>query len=97
MAEPRENEITVTTVTLTPEDVEVEARKFAMRSGGMLLVTMAEKGLTEQQLADMLGVPKRQIRTMIMGENWRAYLPLAAMCLALGVKMELRLLPRSPD
>ena len=87
------NQITITTVTFTPDDVEAEAKRFAMRTGGLLLLAMAEKGITEKQLAEMLGVSPRQIRTQLMGEGWRHYLPVAALCLALGTKMELRLTP----
>lgn len=52
-------------------------------------MAMAEQGLTEKQLAAMLEVNPRQIRTQLMGEGWRAYLPLAALRLTLGIKMEL--------
>lgn len=89
-----DSQITITTLTLTPEDVEVEAKRFAMRAGGLMLLGMAEKGLTEKELATMLGVPSRQIRSQLMGEGWRHYLPIAAICLALGVKMELRLIQK---
>lgn len=75
--------------TITPEQIEAEARRFAVRSGGILLMAMAEQGLTEKQLAAMLEVNPRQIRTQLMGEGWRAYLPLAALRLTLGIKMEL--------
>jgi hypothetical protein len=86
-----DNQITVTTVTLTPENVEVEAKRFAMRAGGLLLLAMADKGLTEKQLADMLSVPNRQIRSLLMGERWKDYLPLAALALALDARMDMRL------
>ena len=89
----KEDSLTVTTISsreITPEQVEQEARRFAMRSGGILLMAMAEHGITEKQLAEMLEVNHRQIRTQLMGEGWRAYLPLAALCLALGIKMDLR-------
>lgn len=91
--EEREDRLSITTVTstgITPEQVEQEARRFAMRSGGILLMAMAEHGLTEKQLAAMLEVNPRQIRHQLMGEGWRAYLPLAALCLALGIKMDLK-------
>jgi len=84
------NVTTVSTTGVTPEMVEQEARRFAMRSGGILLIAMAEHGLTEKQLGKMLEVNPRQIRTILMGENWRAYLPVAALCLALNIKMELK-------
>ena len=90
---PKEDSLIVTTISsreITPEQVEQEARRFAMRSGGILLMAMAEHGITEKQLAEMLEVNPRQIRTQLMGEGWRAYLPLAALCLALGIKMDLR-------
>ena len=81
---------TINNRTVTPENVEAEARRFAMRSGGILLMAMAENRLTERQLAAMLEVNPRQVRTLILGENYKAYLPLAALCLALGIKMDLR-------
>ena len=87
------NVTSITTInqrTITPEDVEAEARRFAMRSGGILLMAMAENKLTEKQLAAMLEVNPRQIRSQLMGDAWRSYLPLAALCLALGIKMDLR-------
>ena len=84
------NITTVSTTGVTPEQVEQEARRFAMRSGGILLMAMAEHGLTEKQLAEMLEVNARQIRHQLMGEGWRAYLPLAALCLALGIRLDLR-------
>lgn len=81
---------TVTHHTITPEQVEIEAKRFAMRTGGILLMAMAEQGITEKDLAGMLEVNPRQIRNQIVGESWRPYLPLAALCLALGIKMDLR-------
>lgn len=89
----KDNQITVTSVTLSPEDVETVAKNFAMRAGGLLLLAMAERGITEKELAKMLDVPSRQIRTQLMGEGWRHYLPIAALTLALSVKMDLKLVP----
>lgn len=88
-----DKQVAVATVTMTPDDVENEAKKFAMRAGGLMLLAMSEKGLTEKELSETLGVNPRQLRTTIMGEGWRAYLPIAALSLALGVKLELRLTP----
>jgi hypothetical protein len=84
------NRLTITSDVVTPEGVEEEARRFAMRTGGILLMAMAEKGISETDLANMLHVPKRQVRSMLLGESFRSYLPLAALCLALGVRMDLR-------
>ena len=89
----QEDRLEITTISstgITPEQVEAEAKRFAMRTGGILLMAMAERGLTEDQLAGMLQVNKRQIRGQLMGEHWRNYLPMAALCLALGIKMDLR-------
>lgn len=86
---------TIHSTRITPEQVEAEARRFAMRSGGILLMGMAERGLTEDNLAAMLEVNKRQVRSQLMGEGWRSYLPLAALCLALGIKMELKVSSKS--
>lgn len=89
----QEDRLEITTISstgITPEQVEAEAKRFAMRTGGILLMAMAERGLTEDQLAGMLQVNKRQIRGQLMGEHWRSYLPMAALCLALGIKMDLR-------
>jgi plasmid maintenance system antidote protein VapI len=85
-----DNQITIHSVTITPDMVDAEAKRFAMRSGGILLMAMAEKNITEDQLAHMLNVPKRQIRQLLLGERHQAYLPLAALCLALGIRMDLR-------
>jgi hypothetical protein len=82
---------TITSTSITPEQVEAEAKRFAMRTGGILLMAMAERGTTEDGLAASLQVNKRQIRSQLMGEAWRAYLPLAALCLALGIKLDLRM------
>ena len=81
---------TLTSTTLTPEMVEAEARRFAMRSGGLLLMAMAERGISEAEMAHMLQVPKRQVRALLLGETYKGYLPLAALCLALGIRMDLR-------
>lgn len=81
---------TITSTKISPEAVEAEAKRFAMRSGGVILMAMSERGLTEDMLAEMLEVQKRQIRAQIMGDSWKSYLPLAALCLALGIKMELK-------
>lgn len=91
------NQITVTSVTLTPEDVDSVAKSFAMRAGGLLLMAMAERGISEKQLADMLNVPSRSVRTQLMGEGWRHYLPIAALTLALGVKMDMRFVPNERE
>ena len=81
---------TIETTAITPEQVEIEAKRFAMRTGGILLMAMAERGVTDKQLASMLEVNPRQIRSHLMGEAWKSYLPIAALCLALGIKMDLR-------
>lgn len=88
------NEITVTSVTLTPENVDDEAKKFAMRAGGLLLLAMAEKGITEKDLAEMLEIPSTQVLNQLMGRAHRPYLPLAALALAMGLKLELRLVAK---
>jgi hypothetical protein len=92
MSQPSDtsDQITITSITITPDQVEAEAKRFALRSGGILLMAMAEKGINEDQLAYMLGVNKRSLRQQLMGESWKAYLPLAALCLALGIRMDLR-------
>lgn len=86
-------ELTVTPENITTEMVEAEAKRFAMKTGGILLMAMAEHGITEKELAHMLEVNPRSIRGQLMGEHWRAYLPLAALCLALGIRMDLRTTP----
>lgn len=90
MADSDPNAITITSIDITPDQVELEAKRFAMRTGGILLMAMAEKGISEDQLAHMLQVPKRQVRQLLLGETYKSYLPLAALCLALGVRMDLR-------
>jgi DNA-binding Xre family transcriptional regulator len=73
------------------ELVEAEARRFAMTMAGQLLLVMAEQGISETELARELGVTIRTLRGYLRGENWRRYLPLAAICLALNVRIETRL------
>lgn len=93
MTDESRDKLSITTITqrdITPEQVEIEAKRFAMRTGGILIMAMAERGLTEKSLASMLGVNPRQIRNQLLGEAWKSYLPIAAMCLALGIKMDLR-------
>lgn len=90
MEQDRDQAVTIHSVTVEPDNVENEAKRFAMRTGGILLIAMAEKGISEEQLAHMLEVPKRQVRQILLGEGWKNYLPLAALCLALGVRMDLR-------
>jgi hypothetical protein len=93
MTDKDEDRLNITTISvhsITPEQVEAEAKRFAMRTGGILLMAMAERGITEKQLASMLEVSSKQIRNQLIGEAWRSYLPIAALCLALGIKMDLR-------
>lgn len=88
-----DDKLTITTIesrSITPEQVEAEAKRYAMKWGGTLLIAMAENRLTEKQLAEMLEVPPRQIRSVLLGEGWRHYQALAALCLALGIPMELK-------
>ena len=85
--------ITITSATgnrtFTPEQ-KAEARRIAMRTGGILRMAMAEKGLSDKTLAAMLEVDPQELRAQLLGEAWEDYLPLAAMCLALGIKMDLQ-------
>lgn len=94
---PEEDTITVTgaalmlhPVNITPEMVETEAKRFAMRSGGILVMAMSERGISEDQLCKMLEISKGSLRQQLLGQGWRSYLPLAALCLALSVRMDLK-------
>jgi transcriptional regulator with XRE-family HTH domain len=78
---------------ITPEMVETEARRFALRAAGQLLLAMADKGMTEEDLAKELEVSIRTLRHYLRGQNWRGYMPLMAICLAIGVRMEIKLMP----
>jgi ribosome-binding protein aMBF1 (putative translation factor) len=86
--------ITITSATgsrtITPEQVEAEARRIAMRTGGILRMAMAEKGLSDETLAARLEAEPEDVCAQMLGEAWESYLPLAAMCLALGIKMDLQ-------
>ena len=81
---------------ITPQMVEAEARRFALNNAGQLLLNMADQGLTEQDLADKLGVSLRTLRFYLRGQNWRAYLPIMAVCLSLRVRMDMKLTPITP-
>lgn len=87
------DQISITTITstgLTPENVEAEAKAFAMMLGSLLMMAMSERHITERSLAAQLQCPPRQVRNVLLGETWKVYLPLAAMSLAVGLKLELR-------
>ena len=78
-----------TSTTITPSMIEAEAQSFAMRAGSVVLEVMAKSNISEDQMAKMLDVSKDYIRPHIQGDIWRAYLPLAALCLALGIRVDL--------
>jgi transcriptional regulator with XRE-family HTH domain len=73
--------------------VQAEARRFALHNAGQLLMVMAQQGITEEDLAERLGVSIRTLRFHLRGQNWKGYLPTAAICLSLGVRMETKLTP----
>lgn len=75
--------------TITPEQVEAEAQRFALRTSNLLLMKMAEQGITNKTLAVRLEVPPHEVHDQLLGEAWEGYLPLAAMCLALGTTIDL--------
>jgi len=85
---------TLTSTELTPEQVEAEAKRFALRTAGILMMAMAERGISEEQLAHMLQCPPRQLRNQLSGQSWRGYLPLAALCLAVGIRLDLKAAPK---
>lgn len=76
---------------ITDDKIMAEARRFALTLAGQLLLTMAEQNLTEADMAVRLGVSVRTLRFYLRGQNWKAYLPTAAICLALGVRIEMKL------
>lgn len=80
---------TLTPAGVTPDQIEQEARRFAMRAGSTLLLKLADHGITEKNLAEMLDVHPRQIRTIVVGDNWKAYVPLVTVFLALETELEL--------
>lgn len=69
-------------------DVEAEAKRLAMQNAGRLMLAMSESGISERELAEDLGVSIRSLRFQLRGENWRGFLPLAAICLRLGVRID---------
>lgn len=73
---------------ITPELVETEARRFALKVAGQLLLTMAEQGITEDAMAERLGISIRTLRFYLRGQNWRGYVNTLAVCLSLGVRIE---------
>ena len=76
---------------ITEDMVKTEARRFALTLAGQLLLAMAEQNLTEEDMAERLGVTIRTLRFYLRGQNWKGYLPIAAICLALGVRIEMKL------
>ena len=75
--------------TITPDMINAEAHSFAMRAGGMLLKAMAESGISEDKLAHILEVSKATVRNHLLGNHWKDYRALAALCLTLEVRMDL--------
>ena len=88
----RNNAITA----ITPDMVNVEAHSIAMRAGSIFLKAMAESGISEDKLAHMLEVPKATLRNHLVGNQWRAYRPLAVLCLALEVRVDLHITSIEP-
>jgi hypothetical protein len=89
----QEDKLEITTITsnsITPEDVSLEARRIAMRLAGILAIGLGEKRITEKQLAAQLEVNPRQVRQLLVGENYKSYLAIAAVFLALGIELDLR-------
>jgi transcriptional regulator with XRE-family HTH domain len=78
---------------ITPDMVVAESRRFALTIAGQLLLTMAEQNLNEQDMADRLGVSLRTLRFYLRGQNWRGFLPIAAICLSMGTRIEAKLSP----
>jgi predicted transcriptional regulator len=79
------------TLEITAEMVEAEARRFALTIAGKLLLRMAEKGISEQDLAEELGVSLRALRFYLRGQNWRQYLNMIAVTRSLEVRLEVNL------
>ena len=77
-------------MTLTLEQVEAEAKRIATQNGSIFARTMAEREITEEQLASILGEDSQEIREHVLGEAWNIYQPLAAMCLALRIKIDVQ-------
>ena len=82
---------------ITPDMVNVEAHRIAMRAGSIFLKAMAESGISEDKLAHMLEVPKAMLRNHLVGNEWRAYRPLAVLCLALEVRVDLHTTSTEPS
>ena len=76
-------------IMITPDMINAEAQSFAMRAGGMLLKAMAESGISEDELAQMLEVSNAALRNHLLGNHWKDYRALAALCLTLEVRMDL--------
>ena len=76
-------------IMITPDMINAEAQSFAMRAGGMLLKAMAESGISEDKLADMLEVSKATLRNNLLGNHWKDYRALAALYLTLELRVDL--------
>ena len=74
---------------ITPDMINAEAQIFAMRAGGILLKAMAESGISEDELARMLEVPTAALRNHLLGNHWKDYRALAALCLTLELRVDL--------
>ena len=83
--------ITISSIPITQDMVETEAQAFATRAGSVLLKAMADKGISEDQLAQLLGVSNVFVRKHLLGGNWSAHLRLASICLALEIRLDLHI------
>jgi hypothetical protein len=79
----------IPSINVTQAMVEAEARRFAKQTSGLLLGVMAESGTSEEQMTARLGASPGSLTNHLLGNISRGYLPLAALCLALEIRLDL--------
>lgn len=81
---------------ITPEQVDAKAKRFATRAAGALLMELAEKGLTCEDLIAILGEDPQEVRAHMLGESWESYQGLIAISLAVGCEVDLLIKSNAP-
>ena len=87
----------ITSITVTQAMVEAEARRFAKQTSKLLLGAMAESVTSEEQMVDRLGASPGSLTNHLLGNTSRGYLPLAALCLALEIRLDLHVTSTKPN
>ena len=84
-----DNDTATPSITVTQAMVEAEARRFAKQTSKLLLGAMAESGTSEEEMVDRLGASPGSLTNHLLGNISRGYRPLAALCLALEIRLDL--------